>query len=722
MPHQRSARLFDQAPTAKRTVSGAEAGDAAWIPAGQTVYVSGYAIHGGFVYVGRVLPDEKSGKPDPALIDPGLPVNPQAPDYAGAQMGYWPSYTAIAAGCRAAYLHWLADGRRAPGAYIGYVFLYFYGLERRLLVDAQRSAAARAERAALVLEVRRLLGIYGTNGSFRGYAENLLSYMSLADGDRRYLSPPPAQQDGWELPFELRLGLGQLAADDRPLPVAWALAWLRLHPRGWLRTPATRCPGEFNEIFMRRYQERFGGGMPLQPCGSFLEVAYTPASSGIASRDLPSGRRIPDVADAELLTKGLRELADDVCTELDAYSRYLGRHPDAVGSAAALALLPTALERPVNAATQALVNWARQSLGGAPHVTVAAAELITHWSAASAGSGVGKSDAELLARVLERFGIGLDPDVRFGGSVPTAHANVVLFNRPAGSAERLSPEYTVAATLIELGCAVALADGRLADVRRDVIAQRAMMRDGLDEGERRRLYAHLAHVLLDPPTWAALRKRISLLPEAQQEEASDLIVAVALPDGNIDSAAVSRINRLFDSIGLDRPQLRSQLNAPGDENLARLRTAGAPERGYAIPRPPAREKPSSGSVVLDPELIRTRLAETKRASSILAEIFTGEDTSSFSAVAGPVGPGAPQGEGANDAGLDESHRAFLAKLADRPSWRRSELDDIAAEFGLLPDGALEIVNEAAFEAVGEPVCEGTDPIEINTYALKEMMG
>jgi len=32
--------------------------------------------------------------------------------------------------------------------------------------------------------------------------------------------------------------------------------------------------------------------------------------------------------------------------------------------------------------------------------------------------------------------------------------------------------------------------------------------------------------------------------------------------------------------------------------------------------------------------------------------------------------------------------------------QRSELDDVAVELGLLPDGALAIVNEAAFEAVG----------------------
>jgi uncharacterized tellurite resistance protein B-like protein len=691
-----------------------------WIPAGRPVHVGGYVIPGGFIYVGRGLLEERSGRPDPALIDPGLPVNPQACDHSGARMSYWPSYSAIEPGCRAAYLQWLADGRRAPGAYIGYVFLYFYGLERRLLVDAESSAAARAERAALVQEVRRLLGIYGTNGSFRGYAENLLSYMSLADSSRRYLTPPPGQQEGWGLPFELRLGLGQLAADREPVPAAWALAWLRLHPSGWLRTPATRCPAEFDEIFARRYRERSGSGMLLQAGDSFLQAAYRPASAGISGRDLAAGRRIPDVADDEHPLETLRGLAGAVCTELDAYSRYLGRHPDAAGSPAALALLPPGVERPMNAAGQALVGWARQSLGDTGYATVAAADLIERWSVASGGTGAGKSEAELLARALERFGLGMDPDVRFGGPALTAQEHVVLFRRSPGIASAPSAEYRAAATLVELGSAVALADGRLADAERDVIEQRVMARLGLGQDECCRLRAHFIRALADPPTPTVLRKHINQLPEAQRREAGDLIVAVALADGNIDTAEVNRVNRFFDALGLARPQLR----APGGEDLARLRTAGDPAPGYVIPQPPTQEKPSPELVILDPEVIRTRLAETERAASFLAQIFTGEDTSSFPEVPASAGPTAPQDEGTDAAvaGLDRPHRAFLARLADRPSWRRTELDDIAAQLGLLPDGALEIVNEAAFEAAGEPVCEGTDPIEINSYALKEMLG
>jgi TerB N-terminal domain/TerB-C domain/Tellurite resistance protein TerB len=696
------------------------AGDSAWIPAGQPAHAGGYSIPGGFVYAGSGLAAEKGGMPEPALINPGLPVDPRVPDYAGAQMGYWPSYSAISPGCRAAYLHWLLDGRSTPGAYIGYVFLYYYGLERRLLVDSQRSPTARAEHPALVLEVERLLRIYGANPSFSGYAENLLRFLSLAGGPRRYLSAPP-QQEGWELPFELRLGLGQLAADARPVPAAWALAWLRLHPAAWLRTPATRCPDEFDELFTRRYREQYGDGMTLGRSGPRLRATYRPANPGIISQDLSAGQRIPDVGNAEAPLVKLRELANGVCTELDAYSRYLGRHPSAAGSAGALALLPSELERPASAATQALVNWARSSLERADHATVSAADLLAHWSAASAGNGSPKGDAELLTRALERFGVGMEPDVRFGGPALAAHTHVVLFRRAPEIITASSAEYAAAATLTELGSAVALADGRLADAERTVIEQRIMGRPGLGEDERRRLHAHFTRVTADPPSPASLRKYVSLLPAALRQDAGDLLLAVALADGSVDRAEVTRVNRYFDALGLERPELGSGPAMPGAEDLTPLRTAGAPSPGYAIPQPPPKEKPVGAAVTLDPELIKARLAETERAASFLAEIFTGEDTSSFSALAAPAAPDEPRGENPGPPGLDAAHRSFLVRLAQQPSWRRSEVDSIAAEFGLMPDGALEIVNEAAFEAAGEPACEGSDPVEINSDAVKEIL-
>ena len=695
-------------------------GDATWVPAGQLVQVGEYSISGGLIYVGRGLAAVTGGGPDPALIDPGLDVDHRAPDYAGAYMGYWPSYSTIAPACRAAYLQWLADGRHAPHAYIGYVFLYFYGLERRLLVDAQQSAVARSERETLVTEVRRLLGIYGTNGSFRGYAAGLLGLATADHAERRYLSAPPTRQDGWEVPFELRLGLGQLAADARPLPADWALAWLRLHPEGWLRTPATRCPAEFDEVFTRRYQERYGAGLQLEPGTAILSEFYQPASAGIPASHLSVGGGLPDVANLSAPLARLREIAGETCNALDAYSRYLGRHPEGAGTAAALALLPPGIERPVDAATQALFAWADNRLSASDPVQVTAVDLLTRWSAASPETRPGKSGAALLTRVLEGHGLGLEPDVRFGGAAPASQAPVVLFRRATEIVSTRSDEYAAAASLIQLGAAVAGADGRIAAAEQDFLERRIVEALGLAEDERRRLRAHLLRTLAAPPTLAALRKRASLLPESQRRGTGDLLVALAASDGKIAPSELDLLARLFDLLGLEKSDAYSQVHALSDETLTRMRTAGAPAPDYSIPRQaPPKGSSSVGAVVLNPELIKARLAESARAASYLAEIFTDDDAPADAAV--PSGQGSAAIAQSQVAGLDAAHNALLSGLRGRLSWPRDDFTRAAAELGLLPNGALETLNEAAFEAVGEPVCEGSDPIEINHDAIEEML-
>ena len=73
----------------------------------------------------------------------------------------------------------------------------------------------------------------------------------------------------------------------------------------------------------------------------------------------PAARpRVPDVASLSAPLARLREVAGEACDDLDAYSRYIGRHPEGAGTAAALALLPAGIERAADAATQALITWA----------------------------------------------------------------------------------------------------------------------------------------------------------------------------------------------------------------------------------------------------------------------------------------------------------------------------------------------------------------------------
>jgi len=115
-------------------------GDQAWRGAGDVVQVGDITIGRGLVYVGATL-RTGAGSTENCLINPALdarpvdarPVDADDPD---RHLTYWPAYGSLPPSTRRAYLHWLATDRSDPNTNIGYVFLYFYGLER-LLISAE---------------------------------------------------------------------------------------------------------------------------------------------------------------------------------------------------------------------------------------------------------------------------------------------------------------------------------------------------------------------------------------------------------------------------------------------------------------------------------------------------------------------------------------------------------------------------------------------------------
>jgi hypothetical protein len=61
-------------------------------------------------------------------------------------------------------------------------------------------------------------------------------------------------------------------------------------------------------------------------------------------------------------------------------------------------------------------------------------------------------------------------------------------------------------------------------------------------------------------------------------------------------------------------------------------------------------------------------------------------------------------------------------LAGRSRWTQAEVADLAATLGLLPNRAIEVLNEAALDQAGDLVMEGDDVLEVNHDVVKELLG
>jgi tellurite resistance protein len=669
------------------------------------------------VYVGTALRNP-SGRADPCLIDPSKKVAPRG-DYTERLMGYWPSYSEISPEARRAYLQWLAGGREDPNADIGYVFLFFYGLERRAIVDGTGEGgaanAAAADLPAIAAEVRRLLAIYGNRpGSFQRYASEFLSMVELAAlSERLYSKPVPEFPTSYELPLYLRLALGQCAVDKVPVPPPLALAWVRMDPNMYLRTPATRCPEQFATLFQRKYIEMLAGGLLLPKNKTKLKFVYRPASAGLLEYGeikLTFGET-PDVAVLTGPVTKLRDVAEAATAELDAYSRLVGRSPGAANALDGLILLPPTLwpaaarqklEKLLGRVTRGMVAMKLQELAGSLG-EVKALERNTVMS---------------LARALEAAHVGMEPDVLNGARTPKGDETVVLFSLPPGEAvSRAGATYQAASLTVQLAMAVALADGEMGA---EELRQLRLQIEGwthLTPAHQQRLRAHLRYLRDAPPSLTALKKKLEPLAVPAKEAIAKFMSVVAQADGQVSPAEIKMLEKVYKALGLDPQKVFSDVHA-----VAAAVPAGKPAAPAAnvVDRP---AKTASTGFQLDSARITALQQDTDKVSSLLASIFTEE---AAEVPAHQVPTATEPDEAATEApcglaGLDAAHSAFVNQLISRPQWTREELLDLASDLDLMLDGALERINEAAFDAHDEALTEGDDPVTINRDILEKVL-
>jgi len=711
---------------------------AVWVPPGKSIKVKDYVIPGGMVYVGTRLPTEGAHpRVDPCLINPQLRIAASNPDYEGRGMGYWPSYSNILPDCRAAYLEWLAGDRRDPNACIGYVFLFFYGLERRVLRDFQSlKIDVSEELAQITAEVERLLEIYGNNGSFNSYGSKFLEICQLLQNSGNWADvEPPLAQTGWEMPLSLKVTLGRMIAEGKPIPADWMWSWYLHSKQTRLRTPATRCAEEFRKLLRSRYQQHYGEGMVIKPNKRKLQLEYRPASSGFLGVTLNHLHKnigdLPDISGLSAPLNKLQTLIDDCTDALDPYSRWLGRNGEQPDSKAALALLPPELVGDLeDPQVRQLERWLAQNLRENEQVVVPSQQLLEQWSASSPGK-LTKKESTTLAKALENLGYGIEPDVRFGGKPLKSDHPMVLFKLHDEIMAAPSKEYTAAMLLLHLAATVANSDAVIDAAEQQVLEAHLESALHLSTAERIRLRAHLAWLLQEKLSLQGLKTKLNQMTADDKAGIADFLISVAGADGYISPQEIKMLTKIYPLLGFEADEVYSHIHtfktassmAPATAPVT-VRPAAQTASGFAIPAPPAVEDQSPEKSVaqegsgfnLDLAAIQHKQAESAKVADLLGNLFEEDEPEPEAPEPATVAESA-----ATIAGLDPLHSQLLLAIAQQTTWQREALAAKAEELGLMLDGALEVINEAAFEAGDEPLTDGDDLIEIDTDVLEQLL-
>ncbi len=434
---------------------------------------------------------------------------------------------------------------------------------------------------------------------------------------------------------------------------------------------------------------------------------------------------------------------------------------------AAATALPAELVDPDHGQLGALRVWAETKLDGKPWAMIDAAEFGEFWSTATPDR-MARDEAEALLGVLALLGVGVEPDIRFGA--PTlAQGLAVLFRLGRPAADRPGPRFPTAAAVARCAAAVASAAGPV-DPRNPVgAAVLATVRDlaallRLEPGEDLRMTARLSWLLATGVDVDRLGRKTALLDEAGRELAGRHLIAVAAAaDPAVGPATVGMLVRVYRILGLEPSLVFHRLHEQSvggpptaGHPLARGRSDGSPgpvgpmwsevppvsadapdepagsgrpdepvvvrpadavAHGYALPWatvPQAAGTPAGNGagVPLDRAAITRKLAESAVAATILTEIFDNDPLPD---------PDQPSTTCQLVAGLDLPHTLLLRALATRPRWTREEFASLAAEHGVLPDGAFDLLNEIAIDTVGAPVIDDDATLAVNTDILSELL-
>lgn len=675
-----------------------------WIKPGESINIKGQLFNGGNFYFGGVLSSLDGYGAEASLVDDSLKFESKPSTFEDESLGYWPQFISLSPKCRGAYLDWLSSDRSEPETPLGYVFIYFYGLERRITVDSTKQDIDDSEFKSLFNEMLRLKDIFSNSRSFSNYSTRLLEFMCLLRP--HVVSHPELENNPQRGPLLFKHRLATVVSKEKPVPAELALAWIRFYPDYNMKKPARRCSYEFSQMFIRLYNKKYGDGIIVKPNKTRLKIEYHPASSSLRGISFPQ-QDLPDPSNLKGPVNKLIAIADECTTELDAYSRYLAKPNTSRTDIEAVLLLPDDLSDV--GATLGLgkfKKWADESIL-TKNGLVSVEEFWTY-TKSPLPAKINKKEAELIQNLAQKAGYGIAPDTRYHHAKTSADGKLVLFPEGHGKYFEPSKAFSEMGMALRLGAMVATIDSYVDQAELHLLTQLIDHDTNLSPTEKRSLHAYLVWRLNTPSNITGLKARVELLGKTERAAVSRILVGVAMADGKIDPEEIKQLEKLYTLLGLDKTLVTGDIHGVSSSK-AGVRSISSQSETIS---------PVSTTFQLDESILAIHESETKDVQSMLGAIFVEDE------------PFSESDDSATDsivveeeAGIDKSHYALFESLIRKDKWSREEVEALCRDSGLMVSGALENINDWSFEKVDAAVLEEDgDAIYVDQEIVEEIEG
>jgi hypothetical protein len=667
----------------------------------------GYHIPDGLIYVGNNLKSLNSSEDDACLINPTLDISPAEPWEHGDLIKTRPNYSDIPPQCRGAYLNWLATGRSDPKTFIGYVFLFLYGLERRAFFDNQNESFSLKENKAISEEVYRLLRIYNSNLIFSRHALYFLAMMYIIyniDLDLIYKART-ILYDNYNL---IHFYLALLATTGEPVPAQTAWESLSLDKDFCKRTRIEQCLERFQALFLLKYTRAFGKGITLKPDETSLRLRYFPANPSLT--EIHCSR--PDLKEPLNLMSSLRpvfQLAEATGQELGEYLGHLVKKDSSPDSLEAISLLPKELlDESAEPRLKEIRSYIRQLAVKCPKSTPF--KDILAFFGHNLERGRAKKKLKSLAILAEKLGLGIIPDVRYYEHTSDPQAGVLIF--PNGPKFGFQPSnfFKLTAIVIWLGSFLTQCDGKSHPKGDGILYDFITHNNQLRYREKYYLLLYYLWCLNTTQSEIKINDKLSGLSDQSKKIISLILYAMMRADRHVNKEELNVIEKIYTNMGFNRYHLLNELFFKYKETNFFILTMDEINCIHHI-SPDKTNKIDNVSLNNDIIIIKER--ETTQVREKIGQFLT--DIEAEKEAKGDSGPKMEIQK------LDGPHEAFLRELITRANWERVDLLEFCAGLGLMLDGALELINDWAYNSANRPLIEDGNPVLVDLALAEEII-
>jgi len=690
-----------------------------WLGASETLRVGGLTLPGGLIYTTEGKPDIEEA----SCVDLQLPIGQTI---ASEEVPHFhPRFANLSPAQRARYLSWLARGRDDPSAEPGIVFLFYFGLERRLLTE-------RNDTDALIPEIRRLL-LLCPDYMFQQYGHGLIAYIvagnleTAGEEQCRYLEHCSSRHVIAGPSLNVALAWHHL--QGRPLSAYWAQCVAAQDARAQQFYPfGAQVEDEFRRLYALEYQRRFRDGLIPKAGKRKVTIEYGPASPSLSNLAYGSDRlprlKLPHVLDRAAQFQPLCELWLE-CVEALRILSYRIAAGAVSGTADYYEALPPSLREGVKHPDAS--RW-MQFFGEEARDdrwAIVQVSKLAELRGFLPGTKLTRSDSRTIATTAEFMGLAVEPCPCRPPRTFRWEEAVTLFRPACAPGHVLEGGFERVASLLELGLAVAAADSSPNQAEIDCLQRRLEEQQDLLSARDReslealwRLYLSNAPVVRTPSAyahWTSEDERIAVI---------DFLITIAIVDGSPTAEERSALKSAGRAIRLTATMVKQRLERalPEQDDPITVRRARCLPGGEAIPD---RLNIAPAALVLDQERVVAIRRETEVVQRMLGEAILYEGDSDESIQVGKdipmceaeARPGSVTGE--CFAGLAIRYHGLLLALLAAASWPTAEFQAMVRNHGLYPSAAIEAINEWSYEALGDVLIEAGEPLVMNLEIVKE---